>query len=137
MSINIDCWTIVFLKTDLKKPFFLISKNCNQAYKNSVHIFLKQFDIIRYKIFNRPINLKLHFEDYFGWGLVVQTKHRTRFFEEKKIVSGCPLWVEKNMLVFIINKTLKVKYLHKETVDYFYFPLEDNSMISYLFKSEL
>ena len=104
---NLDILTIVLLKTNMLDPFYLVSKDYNEAFKQAVSILIQEMDPIVLIIKNKKITIRLEYN--FGWGVRIKTKKAFRFFHRNDVIKN-NLWVEGPIVVNIKNN-IRIQYM--------------------------
>lgn len=104
MIIYIDIWSHIIVNTNFDTPYFLVSKSLNTAYKNAVLLKLSSikpiecFLKLREQRYTISVKVTLEYRKIDGFGLLINTGKRKRFFKRKFIIKN-NLWVENNIIV--------------------------------------
>lgn len=104
---NLDILTSIFLNTNMLDPFYLVSKDYNEAFKQAVSIFVQKTKPIVININNKKITMRLEYNS--GWGIRIKTKKTVRFFSRSDVIKN-NLWVE-GPLIISIKKIIKIQYM--------------------------
>lgn len=104
---NLDILTNILLKTNMLDPFYLVSKDYNEAFKQAVSMLTKKIKPIVVLIKNKKITMRLEYN--LGWGIRIKTKKAFRFFTRNDIIKS-NLWVEGPLVVNIKNY-IRVQYM--------------------------
>lgn len=103
---NSDILSLVILKTNFEKPYFLVSKLFYYAYKHAISIKALTSSTINLKIKNKFLSINLEYREPDGFGLIVSTSEKKRFFKVS-FVRKNNLCVDKNITLSIKKKFLK------------------------------
>lgn len=110
---NLDILTNILLKTNMLDPFYLVSKDYNEAFKQAVSILIQEMKPIVVMIKNKKIIIRLEYNS--GWGIRIKTKKAFRFFSRDDVIKN-NLWVEGPLIISIKNN-IRIQYM---SGDYIY-----------------
>ena len=104
---NLDILTNILLKTNMLDPFYLVSKDYNQAFKHAVSMLIQDMRPIVVMVKNKKIVICLEYNS--GWGIRIKTKKAFRFFSRNDVIKN-NLWVE-GPLIISIKDNIKIQYM--------------------------
>ena len=115
---NADVWTCIFLESDMRESYSLISHTCKLAFENAVDVKKKDIPEISENIkikryLKKNVKINIDYVETRGWGVRVNTKKRSRFFEKKLVVNN-NLWIESALIVKVCKEKIIIQYLREE-----------------------
>jgi hypothetical protein len=113
--LSLDELTSILLQTNLRLPYFCVSKLFNLAFHNAVQIKVNQLKPIKYYMCDKLITIKYEFILAKGWGVRIKTKKQFRFFLFKYLLTN-NLWIESKLIIKIRADSLITQYMQDDQI---------------------